>query len=114
MHGMPGWCTLCSGTQFPRPEGHPFARPDDEPRFAKGRDSAKWIGLGESFKMDSHAGMRAAAAEGSARMPRSPHSWWSQALDAAYERRAVVNPHERGALTPAQVLDLVRVRTLTP
>lgn len=47
-HGLPGiMCALCNRVSIEREDFHPQGE-DDTPRFKKGRDSAKWVGRGES------------------------------------------------------------------
>jgi len=109
-HGMPGWCAVCNGTVRPPLEGHPYARPDDEPRFAKGRDSAKWVGMGQSIKAEAHAGARACAAAGSSRMLPPANSWWHREVTL----RESAKPSAPKPLDRAQLSLLARVLAHMP
>lgn len=104
-HGMDRrFCALCNGACLKRDDSHPHARPDDEPRFAKGRDSAEWKGIGQFMPTSGHPGLKACAREGSLRMRPSPRSWWSKVT-----MREGVNTAQPEPLTPAQLLVLARV-----
>lgn len=79
-HGIPGgFCAICNDRMRPRDDGHPVARPDDEPRFAKGRDSAKWVGYGQWMRTSGDTNIRAAARENGPRSCRmATESVWSR------------------------------------
>lgn len=91
-HGVPGtFCAICNNAMRPRDDSHPMARPDLEPRFAKGRDSAKWVGIGTNLKLDTHNGAKALASAGN--IYRKPiGSAWRQTQAAREERRQPSQP----------------------
>lgn len=88
--GLPAqMCGHCSKTHaLEHPAFHPQMQ-DDTPRFVKGRDSAKWTGLGRSTGCAGSMGARCAASEMSRRGTWSVKTTWGieQILKTAFALR---------------------------